>query len=198
MNKTIFHDRGSAMHRTLAILEQVASSDRPLTTAEINHNLNLPKATIHRLCSNLEDENFLQREIDGKRFLPGIHLRKISLGVISNEHFRTPRHAILMRLSKEVGETCNIAVPDGNQMRYLDRAETHWPLRMQLPVGAKVPLHCTSSGKLYLSMLPQEQLSSVISNMYLEQKTENTLTSRESLTKALAEIRKNQVGTDNQ
>ena len=47
------------MHRTLAILEQVASSDRPLTTAEINHNLNLPKATIHRLCSNLEDENFL-------------------------------------------------------------------------------------------------------------------------------------------
>ena len=64
------------MHRTLAILEQVASSDRPLTTAEINHNLNFPKATIHRLCSNLEDENFLQREIDGKRFLPCIRLRK--------------------------------------------------------------------------------------------------------------------------
>ena len=64
------------MHRTLAILEQVANSDRPLTTAEINHNLNFPKATIHRLCSNLEDENFLQREIDGKRFLPGIRLRK--------------------------------------------------------------------------------------------------------------------------
>ena len=88
------------MHRTLAILEQVASSDRPLTTAEINHNLNLPKATIHRLCSNLEDENFLQREIYGKRFLPGIRLRKSSLGVMNNEHFRTPCHAILMRLSK--------------------------------------------------------------------------------------------------
>ena len=55
MNKTIFHDRGSAIHRTLAILEQVASSDRPITTSEINHNLNLTKTTIHRLCSNLED-----------------------------------------------------------------------------------------------------------------------------------------------
>ena len=113
---------------------------------------------------------------------------------MSNEHFRTPRHTILMRLSKEVGETCNIAVPDRNQMRYLDCAGTPWPLRMQLPVGAKVPLHCTSSGKLYLSMLPQEQFSSVISNMYLEQKSENTLTSRESLTKALAEIRKKPSG----
>ena len=55
MNKTIFHDRDLAMHRTLAILEQVASSDRPITTSEINHNLNLTKTTIHRLCSNLED-----------------------------------------------------------------------------------------------------------------------------------------------
>ena len=69
------------MHRILAILEQVASSDRPVTPTEINDNLNLPKATIHRLFTTLEDEFFLQREIDGKRFLPGIRLRKMALGV---------------------------------------------------------------------------------------------------------------------
>ena len=62
-------------------------------------------------------------------------------------------------------------------MRYLDRAETHWPLRMQLPIGTKVPLHCTSRGKLFLSLLPKEQLSSLIGNLNLEQKTVNTLTS---------------------
>ena len=50
-------------------------------------------------------------------------------------------------------------------MRYLDRAETHWPLRMQLPIGTKVPLHCTSGGKLFLSLLPKEQLSSLIGNL---------------------------------
>ena len=66
--KNIFFDKGSAMHRNLAILEQVANSDQPVTSTEINVNLNLPKATIHRLCSKLEDEQFLQREIDGKRF----------------------------------------------------------------------------------------------------------------------------------
>ena len=53
--KKIFIDRGSAMHRILAILEQVASSDRPITTTEINDNLNLPKATIHRLFTTLEN-----------------------------------------------------------------------------------------------------------------------------------------------
>ena len=82
------------MQRILAILEQVANSDRPVTPTEINEKLNLPKATIHRLCSKLEDEKILQREIDGKRFMPGSRLKQIALGVISNENFRTHRHAI--------------------------------------------------------------------------------------------------------
>ena len=74
--KKIFFDKGSAMHRILTISEQVASSERPVTPTEINNNLNLPKATIHRLFTTLEDELLLQREIDGKRFLPGSRLRK--------------------------------------------------------------------------------------------------------------------------
>ena len=50
--KKIFFDKGSAMHRILAILERVASSDIPVTPTEINDNLNLPKATIHRLLQH--------------------------------------------------------------------------------------------------------------------------------------------------
>jgi DNA-binding IclR family transcriptional regulator len=193
-----FFDKGSAMQRILAILEQVANSDRPVTPTEINEKLKLPKATIHRLCTKLEDEQFLQREIDGKRYLPGNRLRKIALGVVCNEHFRTRRNAVLMRLSEDIGETCNISIPDGSQMRYLDRAETHWPLRMQLPVGTTVPLHCTSSGKLFLSQFHGEQLSNLINNLNLEQKTANTLTSCEALEKALVKVRREQVGTDNE
>lgn len=193
-----FFDKGSTMHRILGILEQVANSDRPVTPTEINEKLKLPKATIHRLCSKLEDENVLQREIDGKRFMPGSRLRQIALGIISNENFRTHRHAVLRQLSEEVGETCNITIPDGSQMRYLDRVETHWPLRMQFMIGTKVPLHCTSSGKLFLSQLPSEQMSSLIGNLNLEQKTANTLTTVMSLETALVKIRKEQVGTDNE
>ena len=193
-----FFDKGSAMHRILAVLEQVANSDRPVTPTEINEKLNLPKATIHRLCSKLEDENILQREIDGKRFMPGNRLRQIALGTINNENFRTHRHAILRKLSEEVGETCNITIPDGSHMRYLERVETHWPLRMQFMIGTKVPLHCTASGKLFLSQLPGEQMSSLIENLILEQKTVNTLTNAKILKSALIKIRKEQVGTDNE
>jgi DNA-binding IclR family transcriptional regulator len=83
-------------------------------------------------------------------------------------------------------------------MRYLDREETHWPMRMQFMIVTKVPLHCTGSGKLFLSQLPGEQMSSLIENLNLEQKTENTLNTAKSLMPALVKIRKEQVGTDNE
>ena len=76
--------------------------------------------------------------------MTGSRLRKIALGVLRNEHFRTERHATLMRLSDEVEENCNTSVPDGSQMRYLDRTEANWSIRMQLPIGTRVPLYCTS------------------------------------------------------
>jgi hypothetical protein len=56
-----FLDKGSALQRILMILEQVTNLDRPVTPTEINENLNIPKATIHQLCSKLEDEKILQR-----------------------------------------------------------------------------------------------------------------------------------------
>ena len=59
-------------------------------------------------------------------------------------------------------------------------------------------MNCTSGGKLFLSLLTKEQLSSLIGNLNLEQKTVITLTSRKKLEKDLEKIRKEQVGTDNQ
>ena len=50
--------------------------------------------------------------------------------------------------------------------------------------------------KCFFGLFPKEQLSSLIGNLNLEQKTVNTLTSRKSLEKALEKIRKEQVGTD--
>lgn len=186
------------MQRALQVLERVATSDRPLTPTEINENLKLPKATIHRLCAMLEHEGFLFRELNGKRFLPGSRLHRIAMGVLANERFRAQRHAILLTLSQEIGETCNISIPEGSRMIYFDRVETHWPLRFQLPIGTRVPLHCTASGKLYLSTLPEEQRRIILSNSTLERHTPKTVTDAKELNMGLELIAEEQLGTDDE
>jgi len=64
---------------------------------------------------------------------------------------------------------------------------------MQLTIGTMVALHGTSGGKLFLSLLPKELLSSLIGDFNLEQKTLNTLTYIKKLEKALRKIRKNKL-----
>ena len=188
--------KGSYLTRALAVIEKAALAERPLTPTEINNELQIPKATIHRLCQFLEDEQFLQKSLEGKRLIPGSRLRKIALGVFRNDQFRLERSLILQQLSDDIGETCNISVPDGIQMRYVERAESHWPLRMQLPVGTKVPLYCTSSGKLYLSTLPEKKLNQLVGRFRFEAHTANTLTSVDALKREIAQIRKEKIGTD--
>jgi DNA-binding IclR family transcriptional regulator len=116
-------ERGSTIQRVLDILDTVAASPKPISATEINEVLNLPKATAHRLCAELEARGYLLKKINGKSYVPGNRLHDVAVGVLANSRLRATRHAILTSLSEKVGETCNIAYADGLYMAYSDRVE---------------------------------------------------------------------------
>jgi DNA-binding IclR family transcriptional regulator len=113
----------------------------------------------------------------------------MSTGIISSLRIRTARVAILSQLADEIGETCNIALPDRDAMIYLDRVETKWPLRIQLPVGSRVPFYCTASGKMYLSSLDNRHLKSYATSVVLEQRTPQTINSAGALIDEIRAVR---------
>jgi len=184
--------------RLLLVLEEVARVGLPVTPTEVNAQLGLPKPTIHRLFATLEEEGFLQRDIDGRAYSPGRRLRGMATGVLSSLRIRAARLAVLRKLSDAVGETCNIALPDRDSMIYLERVETEWPLRIQLPVGTTVPFYCTASGKMYLSTLPKTHLARYASSDPLERKTDNTITSPDDLIRAVSTARSEGYAVDNE
>jgi DNA-binding IclR family transcriptional regulator len=101
-------------------------------------------------------------------------------------------------LAAKLGETCNLATPDREGMTYLDRAETEWPLRIQLPVGTQVPFHCTASGKMYLSTLRPHVLRSVLKGRALERLTDQTLTDIDAIQAEIQATRERGYSTDNE
>ena len=101
-------------------------------------------------------------------------------------------------LVDEVGETCNIALPDGLQMIYAERVETKWPLRIQLPVGTRVPIHCTASGKLYLSSLAPIVFDRVLRNIELKVYTARSIVRAEHLEAEVSKIRSAGYSTDDE
>lgn len=190
--------KGSSIMRALTILEEVALLGHPVTPTELNKELKLPKPTIHRLFATLEGAGFLKRVLDGRRFTVGPRLRTMALSFLHTEEQQVLMRAVLEGISKKIGETANISVPDQNRMQYIDRVETRWPLRVQFPVGSHVPLHCTSAGKMYLSSMRPAARNRLLKYLTLEKHAKNTITDAKVLEADLAEIAERGYSTDNE
>ena len=169
-----------------------------MTPSALKDTLNLPKPTLHRLFHTAEEAGFLQRDIDGRSYGPGHRLRRLAVNTVSSQRLRAVRLTILRRVAEEIGETCNIATPDRDGMIYLDRVETHWPLRIQLPVGTQVPFHCTASGKMYLASLRPPYLERLLENIVLTKFVPGTITSVSALKKEIQITRKRGFATDDE
>ncbi|WP_265499666.1 IclR family transcriptional regulator [Paracoccus beibuensis] len=189
-------DKPATNLRNLLILEALAAGSRPMTVAELNSSVKLPKPTVHRLIGTLEEEGFLIRHLDGRTYLPGPKLRQMMLGVMRAGQHSLAQRQILTRLNEKIRETCNLSIPDTDAMIYIDRVETEWPLRIQLHAGSRVPLHATSAGKLCLAHMTQETLDKYLRSAQLRPYTERTVTDPDRLLEQLTGIKEQGFSTD--
>lgn len=175
--------------RLLRILEEVAAAPEPPTPSEINRALGLPKASIHRLCQTLVAEGYLIRDTDPRRLRPARRLRGLATQLLAASDIHIARHQVLQGVVAETRETVNFVVPEEAGMRYLDRVEADWPLRVQLPVGSHVPFHCTASGKCFMASLAPVAARRFVACLLLDRRTARTQTDPDSLLAELAETR---------
>ena len=58
---------------------------------------------------------------------------------------------VLAHLREETGESAQVGMLDGHEVVYVDRLESSHSLRLFTETGRRVPVHCTSSGKVLLA-----------------------------------------------
>ncbi|MEM5470880.1 IclR family transcriptional regulator [Hoeflea sp. AS60] len=191
-------DRIATNLRTLLILEVIGTADQPMTPTEINQSIGLPKQTIHRLCATLVEEGFLVYEPNGKRLRAARRARVLGAGLLHSSRDHILRRQILVDLALKTGETINYVVPEDSGMSYLDRVETGWAFRVQLPIGSNVPFHCTASGKTFLASLDTRKRRTFTHGLALERKTPRTITDPDALLKELAGVSRDGFAIDNE
>lgn len=167
--------------KTLRLLQALAREGRAMTLAELSECTAIPKATAHRLCARLLELGFISRDIDERFLAIGPALRNLAFDVLNHGTLSRLRHQVLAELVVETGETCNLTTLDGVEVLYLDRVEAPHPWRLTLSVGVHVPLHCTASGKLFLSHLPASDRDALMAKLPLATLTPASITDVESL-----------------
>lgn len=182
--------------RELRVLEQLARTQHPQTLSMLAQRLDLPKTSLMRLLATLAASGFVIKAPGEQGFLPGPRAARLAVSILTAPHFSRAARAILSRLVEATGESCNLTTLEGDSMRYLERVETHHLLRLSMEVGAHVPLHCTATGKLMLSLMDEAAQHATLDRIALTSHTPRTLTQRGALEHDLALIRQQHIGID--
>lgn len=181
-----------AIARAGGILRALAQAPRGLALGELAAAVELPKSTVHRLVAALAMEGLVTQDHGGHVRLGGGLAR---LGDASREALTDPLRPLLLELRDELDETVDLAVLDGDGVRFIDQLPAPQRLRAASAVGETFPLHCTANGKGLLAAMPEQRLQALLPER-LPRLTAHTIASREALLDELAMVRSEGVAFD--
>jgi DNA-binding IclR family transcriptional regulator len=188
--------------RALVVLEQLASAGQPYTLSQLAARLHIPKATLLRLIESLEMRGYVIHMPDSRGHDRSIALgpraARLALATLANNTFTRSCRVLLRTLVDSLGETCNLTALDGDRVLYIERVETTEPLRMEMRPGMHVPLHCTASGKLFLSQMTMLDRNALLERLVLTKMTQRTLTGPKELAAELDRLAARGIGVDNE
>jgi DNA-binding IclR family transcriptional regulator len=180
------------------VLEHLSEASQPLTLAQLAAMMRVPKTTLMRLLRAMESQGYLLHMPAGRGYVPGNRATTLALSMLRGSNIRRECRAVLRNLVRSLGETCNLTVPDAGRVLYVERIDTTAPLRMHLPPGTWVPMHCTASGKLFLASMPLQERRSILAQLPLTRHSPRTITDRRELEEELERIARRGVGIDNE
>jgi DNA-binding IclR family transcriptional regulator len=176
-----------SVDRAISVLEILARAGEAGVT-EIAAEIDVHKSTAFRLLSVLEDRGLVEQVGERGKYRLGHGIIRLAGATTARMDLVTGSRPITEKLAREVGETINVAVLSGNEALYIDQVAATSALRSHNWVGQRIPLHCTSNGKVLLSYLRTEQLSMILDGP-LQRFTPRTVTNAAKLREQLLEIR---------
>jgi len=180
--------RNKSLDRGLRILDLFNETTEQLTASEIAALLDTTPATLYPTLHTLVAHDYLTRD-DQKRFRLGLKLLERSGQVLAQFDVRRIAQAHLRKLARSRQVTADLAILYGNEVLYLEREAGHPAAVLSAVVGRRVPLHCTSLGKVLLAFLPDAERDDLVHSLPFDSYTTNTITDPEQLIEELKTTR---------
>lgn len=174
--------------RLFAVLE-LTSKMGMISAADLVYLLDLPRPTAHRLISTLEGLEFLQKMPVKGKYAVAPKLVGLSSAILASTIVYAPIQTLLTAVSQRTGETCGLALMSMGEVEYIASVMGQSPLTLQFQAGQKAPLHCTSSGQVFLAHQEPELLSKFLATGPWESLTEFTITDPKALAERLRKVR---------
>ncbi|MFJ4859804.1 IclR family transcriptional regulator [Streptomyces sp. NPDC088748] len=143
-----------SVERALRILPVLAGG--PAGLGAVAEALGVHKSTALRLLRTLNEHGLVYRQSDG-RYRLGAQLFALAAEAIENLDVRDIAHPHLMELNRATGHTVHLALHQDDEVVYIDKVDSRYPVRMYSRIGRPVPLTVAAVAKLLLADLPDAE-----------------------------------------
>jgi DNA-binding IclR family transcriptional regulator len=165
--------------RAAAILGALAEPEGGRSLAQLAAQTGLPKTTVHRICTALEQVGYVHTdsETGGRELGPSL----LRLAAIGRRDLRAVIEPLIERLSGDLNETVDLGVLDGARVLFVAQHPAPQRALMAIArVGAQFPAYTMASGKVLLAQLPRDEIL-----RRLPRRLEPTLSGRQRTREAL-------------
>ena len=176
--------------KAMELLQLLSDAGEAMTLSAISERAGLPKSTVFGLLTTMRDYDVITQHADGKYAL-GLRLFEYGCRASAFWNISSLARPYLEHLAEATGASAMLSTYENGHIVALDQAEGRDSLRIVTAPGARLPLHCTSQGKVFLSAMADHEAKRVLSRRTLEPYTPKTLVTWEELFRVMQAAREN-------
>ena len=172
-------------------LQVLRAFDRELPSpslSQVAERTGLSRAVARRLLLTLQHLGYVGSR--GRSFFLNPRVLELGYSYLTSLDLTELAQQSLEQLSHRIGESCSMAVLDGNDIVYVLRVPVRRVMSVALGVGARLPAFATSMGRAILADLADDALGAWMKGQTFRAYTPHTLHTVSALKTELARVRK--------
>ena len=171
----------------LRVIESFDSDRRRQSISDISRATGLDRATSRRLLLSLVHAGYASH--DGKVFWLTPRSLRLGYAYLHSASLPNILQSYLEQLSGDIHESCSGSVLEQDQVVYIARASYQRVMSINLRIGSRLPIYCSSMGRVLLAGLPNEEAYRRLAATKLVKLTPNTCTDIDALMRELEAVR---------
>lgn len=175
-----------SLARGLAVLRSFSQERQPLTVAEASRATGLSRSATRRCLYTLVRLGYASQ--DGQIYSLRPKVLELGYSFLASSTLAVRAQPLLDRLRDELGESCSLGVLEDGAVTYIARAEVTRIMAITLRVGSRLPLDCTSMGRVLLAGMTDADREDALASLQLLPRTERTVTDPDRLRTIIARV----------
>lgn len=185
-----------SVSKAMELLLLLSQAGKPLLLKELSVLCGYPKSTVFGLLTTMRAYDVVTQTADGKYAL-GMRLFEYGRQVERSWDISLVARPYMEHLCQQTAASVMLSVCEGGSVITLDQVESRGRLRIVSDIGSRLPIYCTSQGKVFLAHMSRTAAEVVLRGQSITPFTPHTITDIPSLMAEVEQCRANGYAIEN-